>query len=543
MLTPSLFMLVFFVYPLLTIFDISLRPDGFWDLSGFVQITTSHYYRQTFIFTTLQACVSTVITVVIALPCAFVFARYRFWGREVLLSLATLAFVLPTVVVAMAFSALIGPRGILNEALMSLFALDKPPIQLERTLAIILIVHVFYNFAVAFRIIASYWANQSRRVEESARVLGCSGWRLWWEIYLPLLRPAIIAASILVFIFTFTSFGVVLILGGPRYATIEVEIYYQAVNFLNLPVAAALSIIQILVMVAMMVIYTRLQNHIRTDWQPDTQILKHPSSWQARLAVSLVVMLIVILIIFPLAALVWRALMVNGVFSLRYFALLAENPRDSILFVSPIEAIANSLAFGVMTTCLSLILGLPAAYLLQRVKQYWGRLLDVLFMLPLATSAVTLGFGFLVALDEPPLNLRTSWLIIPVAHTLIALPFVVRSILPAIKNIQSSLQESARILGASPWQVWRWVDLPLISRSLWVALVFSFTVSMGEFGASAFIARSQTQTMPLVIYRLLGQPGSTNLGQALAMSVLLLAVSLLGFVIIERLRTLGTGEI
>ncbi len=540
---PSLFMALFFYYPLLTIFDVSLRPGGVWDFSGFIEIASSNYYRQTFVFTTLQALASTGITVLLALPCAYVFARYRFVGRGLLLSLATLAFVMPTVVVAMAFSALIGPRGVLNELLKGLLGLESPPIQAERTLFIILLVHVFYNFAVAFRIIASYWSNQSRRIEESARVLGCYGWRLWWEIYIPTLRPAITAASVLVFIFTFTSFGVILILGGPRYATIEVEIYYQAINFLNLPVAAALSIAQIMAMVVLMMLYNRLQKRIRTEWQPDRQLLQRPTSLVAWVAVGGVVLCVMLLIVAPLLALVWRALTLSGTFSLHYFGLLSDNPRGSILFVAPIEAIFNSLRFAVITMILSLVLGLPAAYLLHGARPRWSRGLDVLFMLPLATSAVTLGFGFLVALDEPPLNLRTSWVIIPIAHTIIALPFVVRSILPAINSVQPSLRESARVLGASSWQVWRWVDLPLISRGLWVALIFAFTVSMGEFGASNFIARSDIQTIPLVIYRLLGQPGTTNLGQALAMSVLLLLVCLAGFIIIERLRTIGIGEL
>jgi thiamine transport system permease protein len=170
------------------------------------------------------------------------------------------------------------------------------------------------------------------------------------------------------------------------------------------------------------------------------------------------------------------------------------------------------------------------------------RWLDPLFMLPLATSAVTLGFGFIIALDEPPLNLRASPLLIPLAHTLVAMPFVVRSVLPAVRAIPPQVQESARVLGASSWRVWRWIDLPLISRGLFVGATFAFTVSMGEFGASLFVARPDTPTIPIVIFRLLGQPGALNYGQALAMSVILMAVSALGFLLIERFRASGVGE-
>ena len=195
-----------------------------------------------------------------------------------------------------------------------------------------------------------------------------------------------------------------------------------------------------------------------------------------------------------------------------------------------------------MTTLLAVALGLMAAYLLSGRVSRWSNLLDPLFMLPLATSAVTLGFGFIITLDKPPLNLRTSPLLIPIAHTLVAMPFVVRSILPALRAIPPSYQEAARVLGASSSKVWRLIDMPLISRALIVGATFAFTTSMGEFGASLFVARPDTPTIPIVIFRLLGQPGAVNYGQALAMSSILLLVSAVGFVLIERLRTAGVGE-
>jgi thiamine transport system permease protein len=163
-------------------------------------------------------------------------------------------------------------------------------------------------------------------------------------------------------------------------------------------------------------------------------------------------------------------------------------------------------------------------------------------MLPLATSAVTLGFGYMTALDEPPLDLRASPVLIPLAHTLVAMPFVVRSVLPALRSISPSIRGAAQVLGASPWTVWRTIDLPLISRGLLVGATFAFTVSIGEFGASLFVARPDTPTIPIVIFRLLGQPGADNYGQALAMSTLLMLVCAVSFVVIERSRTLGMGE-
>jgi thiamine transport system permease protein len=540
---PLLFLAVFFFYPLLSILRVSLAPNGQPDLSSFGQIVASEYYRSTLVFTVVQAFLSTGLTLALALPGAYVFTRYQFPGKTLLLSLATLPFVLPTVVVAAAFTALIGPRGLLNMGLMSLFGLDAPPIQLDRTLTIILIVHVFYNYSVALRIITGFWANQSPRIEEAARVLGAHGWRLWWSVRLPILRPAIWAAAVLVFVFTFTSFGVVLILGGPRFATLEVEIYQQAVNIFNLPVAAALSLVQMAVMLATMVIYTRLQRRMAVEVARAENVAQKAATPRQRLFVAANLMLMVVLLFAPLLALVVRSFTTGGEgFTLSYYQQLTENTRNSILFVPPVEAIGNSLVFALTTTLLALLLGLATAYLLNQGNSRLARWLDPLFMLPLATSAVTLGFGYIISMDKPPLNLRASAALIPIAHTLVAMPFVVRSVLPALRALPPSLQESARVLGAPPWKVWRWIDLPLISRGLIVGATFAFTVSMGEFGASVFIARPDTPTMPVVIYRLLGQPGALNYGQALAMSTLLMLVCALGFILIERLRGIGVGE-
>jgi thiamine transport system permease protein len=290
-------------------------------------------------------------------------------------------------------------------------------------------------------------------------------------------------------------------------------------------------------MFAMMIVYTRLQRRTALDMQSAQQLARAPGNLYERMQIVTVVLFIITLQGLPLIALFFRSFVGQEGYTLQFYTQLAVNTRDSVLFVPPIQSIGNSLAFALLTTLLTIGLGLISAYLLA--ERSW---LDPVFMLPLATSAVTLGFGFIIALDEPPLNLRTSPILIPMAHTLVALPFMVRSLLPALNSIAPQLRESAKVLGAAPWQILRWIDLPLISRGLIVGATFAFTISMGEFGASLFIARPNTPTMPIVIYRLLSQPGALNLGQAQAMSVLLMLVCGLGFFVIEQIRRSGIGE-
>lgn len=542
-LLPLAFLALFYFYPLAAILRQALMPTGTPDLEGLRKLVSTPVYARTLGFTVYQATLSTLVTVILGLPGAYVFARYDFPGKALLRALTTVPFVLPTLVVATAFTALVGPRGVLNQALMNLLGLEAPPIRLMNTLTLIVIAHVFYNYTLILRIVGNFWANLDPRIEEAARVLGAERWRAFWHVTLPLLMPAVLAAALLVFIFDFTSFGVVLVLGGPRFATLEVEIYRQTVDLFNLPLAAALALVQILFTFALMALYTRLQARLAVplELRPQRLTQRRPVTWRARLFVAANLALMLALLLLPLAALVARSFSTSAGLGIAYYRELFINRTGSVFFVPPIEAVRNSLLVAGATVGLALILGLLAADMLARP----GRLsawLDPVFLLPLGTSAVTLGFGYILALDEPPLNLRASPWLLPLAHTLVALPFVVRSLLPVLRGIQPHLREAAAVLGAPPWRVWREVDLPIASRAVLVGAVFAFTVSLGEFGATALIVRPQFPTMPVAIYRFLGQPGELNYGQALAMSALLSLVTGVGILVIERARYGGMGE-
>ncbi len=541
---PLLFLAIFYFYPLIKIFSLSFMPEGEWRPGKLHKLVSSGFYIQTFWFTFWQASLSTILTLLLALPGAYVFARYRFFGKNLIQSFTTIPFVLPTVVVATAFQALLGPNGLINIWLMQWFELPDAPIQLNHTLWFILLAHVFYNYTVVLRIVGGFWSRLECTLTEAAQVLGASPWQTFFKITLPLLYPAIFAAGLLVFIFCFSSFGIILILGGPRFSTIEVEIYRQAVHIFNLPMAAALSLIQIVFTFLLMWVYTALQRKTGVDIMPESSAsaLRNVTTCRDRVIVGGNTALMMLLLGMPMLALVFRSFSSDSGLSLVFYRALFENPTQSIFFVPPMEAVIYSVGFAGVTLVLAVFLGLPAASFLASPQKGLGALLDPIFMLPLSTSAVTLGFGFIIALDRPPLNLRTSLMLVPLAHTLVAFPFVVRSILPALRSIPRNLREAATLLGASPLKVWQAVDLPIVGRAVLVGAVFAFTVSLGEFGATVFVARPQTPTMPLAIYRFLGQPGAMNYGQAMAMSSILMMVTAVGFLLLEKVRIGGMGE-
>jgi thiamine transport system permease protein len=537
---PLCFLALFFFYPLGAILAraASLPRSG-----SFIDPA---YLGRVLWFTTWQAAVSTLLTLLFGLPGAHVFARYRFPGKSLLQALTTIPFVLPTLIVASAMLSLIGPNGILNQALMWLLGRASPPLDVQHTIWIVLLAHVFYNYSVVVRIVGSFWALLDPQIEEAGRVLGASRWRAWWTITLPQLMPAVSAAALLTFTFCFTSFGVMIVLGGPRFATLEVETYRQATHMLDLPGAAILSMIQLVVTFALMRAYTALQRRTARplDYRSRISTQIRPRTWGSRLWTALNVSLMSGLLLAPLAALVWRSLTLGGELTLRYYRALAEDPGRSVFFAPPLTAIRNSLLFAAVSVVLSLLLGTLGAYLIARQPSFarrWSAWLDPLLALPLGASAVTLGFGYLVGFARPPLNWVASPVMVPIAHTLIAFPFVLRSVLPALRGIRPALREAASALGSPPGRVWWYVDLPLIARPLAVGAVFAFTISIGEFGATLLIARSEYATIPVVLYRYLAQPGLANLGQALAMSVILMAICGASFALIERFRLGDVG--
>ncbi len=198
-------------------------------------------------FTVWQAVVSTVLTFLVAAPLTWAVSTYEFRGRRLTMALVTIPFVLPTVVVGTAFVAL-GWRD---------------------SIGAILAAHVFFNVAVVVRTVSTLWSRIDPRLLESARVLGASPARVMRRITLPLLRPALAAAASIVFLFTFTSFGVVLILGGFEYATLEVEIYRQAVTLFDLPLAATLAVVQLIGVTGSLYWYSRYQERTATTWTLD----------------------------------------------------------------------------------------------------------------------------------------------------------------------------------------------------------------------------------------------------------------------------------
>ena len=524
---PLAFLAVLFVWPLTLVLARGLGVDAS-PLTPLRDVALDPYLRGVAGFTLRQAVLSTVLTLAVGLPITAVLSQLDFRGRRLLEAATLIPFVLPTVVVGTAFVALLGRLS--------------PVVDLRRTTMAILLAHVFFNVSVVVRTVGGLWRHLDDAPVLAARSLGATPLRAFLHVTLPRLRSAIGAAAAVVFLFTFTSFGVVLILGGPGRSTIEVEIHRATAQLLDLRTAAALSVLQLVAVVATLLAYDRTRR--RQAARPlarAARTLRPVAGSRDRAAVAGAVLLLAILQGLPLVALVERSLRVGDGWGLDHYRTLGAPTREAVLSVAPALAVRNSLVLAAVATVIAMLVGTLAALAAVEGGR-WGRLMDGALMLPLGTSAVTLGLGLLLAFRSGPLAGRGAVLLVPLAQALVAIPFVVRTMLPVLRGIDQRLREAAATLGATPRRVRQEIDLPIVSRAGLVAAGFAFAVTVGEFGATIFVARASNPTVPVAIHRALGLPGEVNLGRAMALSVLLALITGVVVTLIDRVRVGSVGR-
>jgi thiamine transport system permease protein len=432
-------------------------------------------------------------------------------------ALVTVPFVLPTVVVAAAIGALL-------------------PDRFDHGVPAILAAHVLFNVSVVVRTVGTAWEQLDPDLAGAARTLGAGPLRAFWFVTLPQLRSSLLAAASIVFLFTFTSYGVVRLLGGPARATVEVEIYLRAAQLGDLRGAAALAVLQLVAVGLLLWWWGRAQARRTVAGTAGAAAERRPRTVRQRLGVAAVAAATAAGVLAPLVALVRRSVYVGGRYTLDAWRHLDSGEiRPGVrVGADPLAALGNSLRFAAIATAIAVVLGGLAAMAIA----YGGRagwVLDAGLMLPLGTSAVTLGFGILITFDEPPLDLRSSPVLVPLVHALVATPFVVRATVGVLRSVPQGLRDAAATLGAAPARVWREVDAPLVARALAVGAGFAFAVSIGEFGATSFLTRRGNETLPIAIARLLGRTGDILQAQAYALATILAVVTLLAVLLVDAL--------
>ncbi len=515
---PAAGLAVFFLWPFLTLVGEAVGADTV--ATTFRRGTTWDVLW----FTCWQATASTLLTVVLGLAPAWVVARFDVPGRRLLVGLLTAMFVLPTVVMGAAFVALL-------------------PDSLNRTVWAVLAAHVVFNLAVVVRVVGALWERLPEATEQAAATLGASPWRVFTTITLPLIRPAVVAASVIVFLFTFTSYGVVRVLGAPGTRTIEVEIWRRATQLGDIGGAAVLALIQ-LAALALVVAWSGIaqRRQARALDLRHSAPRRQPRRGGERRAVAVVVTLTLAVAAAPLVALVLRSLRTPDGWSTAAWTSLGRHEiRPGIsIGVDPAGAIVRSLTTAAWATLIAVTVGALASLAIAAAGRK-GRLLDGALMLPLATSAVTVGFGMLITFDTDPYDWRASWWLVPVGQALVAVPFVVRTCVGVLRSIDPTLSDAAATLGASPQRAWSTTVVPYLWRPLVAGGAVAAAISLGEFGATSLLSRSGGETLPIAIEQLLGRTGSILQAQGFVLATILAAATVALVLAVEGIQSMWSS--
>jgi len=486
LIAPVVFLSVFFVVP------VANALLSFFRFSAFSDVLSNQSLRGVAWFSLWQAVVSTLATLAIGLPVTWALSRFTFRGSRLARGILTAPFVLPAVVIAAGVLAITDSRGVIP----------------------ILWAHVVFNVSVVLRIVGPRWAMVNLRLEHAAATLGARPSRTFTLVVLPHIADAVISAATLVFVYCFTSFGVIAILGGISRRTLESEIFTQAVRLGNTETATALAVVQAVIIGAVFFITRRSSRSLSTSLHVSSpqQLRTKPTH---RLTPLIITAAAIVVVASPLLATIYRSLVVNGQLSLSAWRTIFSGTLPA-LSVSPQSVITTSLVFAITAACICVPLALLVAS---------NSAPRALFSLPLAISAATLGIGLIITFNRSPFSWRSERWFIPLIHAVIALPLVIRALEPAAKAIPNSLRNASATLGASPFATWRHVELPLLKPALLRATGLSMATSLGEFGATSFLSRSGSTTLPIAIAQLLGRPGVATQQAGFALAALMVLVT------------------
>ena len=488
---PLIFFGVLFYFPLLKIIE-----RGF--TGSWLQFITSAATLKIIWFTVWQAAISAVVAILLGFPGAYILYRCSFPGQRLTRALITVPFMLPTIVVAIGFTEF-----------------HRMPVT-----ATIIGANIFMNYSLAVRVIGGTWANLNREIDEASAIDGASRLETFIKISWPQLKGASASAFSLIFLYCAANFGIVLVLGNGSTNTVETEIYTNATQYLDLSKATSLVLVQTLLTIFVFVVARRLSKN------PISIIGFAQSKDQKPLdrrdfPALLVTIVVLVLISIPIIGIISKSF--NS--GLTNYRALTGTGQQNFLTISIVQALLNTFRNALIMMIISLAIGLIISFLLYRSSLIWRRLGEFVFQIPLGVSSVVLGLGYLLSFDSGIFPLRSSWLVTPIAQSLLAIPLVVRLIYPALCGIDPELLEAAALDSASSGDTWWLIELPAIRNVLLIAMGYGAIISIGDFGAANFLAYGQQGTVTTVLYQLISKPGAANFGMAMAASAIMILIT------------------
>lgn len=497
LLATVAWLVVFLVVPLAGMIVGNVRGDDF------SRVLSNPATWRVVWFSTWQSVLSVAATFAVAAPVTWLIGRHQFAGRRALRAVTTVGFLLPSVVVAAGFLAVL-PRSLHY----SVFA--------------IVIAHAYFNLAVVVRVVGARLETLDRRLDEAARSLGASPVRTVTSVSWPLVRGSVASAAAVTFLYCFTSYAVVRVLGGPARNTMESDIALRAFGIGDVSAATVIALLQATIIVCVVALLRRAARSDATLLRTSARLAPLPRDAR-RLAVT-VSIVTVAFVAAPLVAVFWRSVHVGDAVSLEAWR--------SVFNESLFDSVVASLRAALLTALLGTVLAGAAALGVVRLPRY-GRTIDAITVLPLAISPVTLGLGLIVTFDESWYDWRAAWWFVAIAHTLAAFPLIARVLVPAWRAVPARLADAAAVLGAGELRRLVDVDLRLVRRAFAAGLGLAVAVSLGEFGAASLLSRRGAETMPVAVARLLERTGDLVRAQAFVLASLLVVLCVAALSVVE----------
>ena len=514
-LIPVFFLILVFFYPLFRISIDAFFVDTLPTLATFPRILAELSIRRALTFTLTQAAISTVFSVTVGFPLGFILSRYLFPGKYLLKALLLLPFMTPPTIVVLGFILLYGPKGMFSSFIPQLKILSEGFYS-------IIAAHVFYNAPLAAYYVFSTLKRLGPEMEEASDSLGASPYMKFLKIFLPHSLPGLLSSSILIFLYCFTSFTIPLVLGGIRYRTLEVEIYSLYKVFFDHSGAAALSLIQFLVLGFISFTYLKFFILRAERIEPgygeklrEIRVMDVPPV--RRFLIIAYVFLMMFFFLSPLAAVILRSFLdvYTGRFTVKPFSAVFSSTYNPYLGTSPLNSICNTLIFSFIAALLTVFNALLAS--LQRSAFY-----STLVNTPLMVSSITLALGLYRAYGTNYLIYQHSWILIVLSYTVIALPLAHRIVSSGISRIPEEIFEAAKTLGSDDIDILLRIKLPLSWDGVFSAFLLSLALGMSEFAITLFLSRPEYSTMTVAMYRFMS---SRRFQEASCMGSLLLVLS------------------
>ncbi|MBD3192445.1 MAG: ABC transporter permease subunit [Candidatus Heimdallarchaeota archaeon] len=557
LITPLALISFFLLFPVVSVLISGVVDNGIFTLTYLKQIISDAYYWKLLGFTLAQAFLSTLLTLIFGIPIGYIFGKYEFSGRKIFLTLFTVPFVLPSVLVGMGFLVIFGENGLFGSPFLS-----------------IIIAHTFYNIPLVIHFFSAIYQNFDRTLVDAGKTLGSKDLQILLRIYLPLFLQPILTAALLTFNFCFMSFGIIILLGQAKFRTLETQIFAEvskgAVN-----TAAALAVMQLLVTIGYILCYiyfigkdNQAEKTMETGAFPRKKISLIQSFFQKKerrkapekrktmkntivtlsrktgliLKKKEIYLFIIFLFGLVLELAPMLSIVINsfwepqkGIVTLKNYLIIFTLKTNNFIGVSIPKTVLNTVLFAFGSSLIATMLAVITILALGRKRLAKISLTyELVTYLPLAISSVTLSLGILQTFINVDFFINNPWLFIIISHGLLGYPFITRALLNGLNTISPEMEEASKTLGANRLFKIRKIYLPLLLPSIVAGIAFSFGLSLGEFTTANFfyLRNSSVATLTVALYRL---RAVRQFGESSAIGVILLLLSYCSFFLIEKL--------